>query len=319
MIRESLKPLSTSVSVRMVNSRYGLPYHINLEATTKCNLDCRQCGRSKLEAGSRDSDMTYELFSSIIDSLGYPTKHVNIIGLGEPLLNVQIFQMIEYTKKRGFDVSMTDNFTLIDEKVSLSLIDLHLDYLYASFDSVSKVEFEKIRTGASFDRVLENIKRVMKNKRRMQAGKPKVYFKTTISKENYSEIPDLVKLAEKLGLNGIDFAKQISQDEGYVNDPTFQLDPKILPKTDIEIVPCEMGNYPCQGLIGCFVTFDGKVMPCDHVIQILPREDFSRFQVGDLNNNTITKIWRSPQYRKVRKGLASGQYLPFCKKCPACR
>ena len=315
----SLDSLANSVAVRLVNSRYGQPYHINLEVTTKCNLNCRQCGKSRMPVHSRDSDMSFDLFRSIVDDLGYPTKHVNLIGLGEPLMNVQVFHMIEYIKKKGFEVSITDNFTLLDEKVSQSLIDLGLDYLYASFDSVSKVEFEKIRTGASFDRVLENIKHFVEIRLRNKAKKPLIYFKSTISKENYSEIPKIVKLAEDLGLDGVDFSKQISQDKGYFNDPAFHLDPEILPKTDLEIVPCEMGDYPCQGLIGCFVTFDGKVMPCDHVIQILQRDEFSSFQVGDLSSDAISKVWRSAHHRGIRKGLASGKFLPFCNKCPAYR
>ena len=34
-------PLAKSAGFRLINSRFGSPYHIIVEATTKCNLKCR--------------------------------------------------------------------------------------------------------------------------------------------------------------------------------------------------------------------------------------------------------------------------------------
>ncbi len=318
MIREFLSlPFIRSISYRLTNSRYGLPHHVMLEVTTKCNLKCRMCRRSKKTSGFLDSDMPFALFSSIMDNLGYPTRQICISGFGEPLLNPHIFSMIEYASKKGVEVSMTDNFTLVDDKISLSLINSGLNYLYASFDSVSKVEFEKIRNGANFDRVVENIKSFVETRHRVKTKNPKIIFKSTISEETYSEIPKLVKLAEELGLDGIDFGKQTNPNSDYLNDPTFSLDPKDLPKTKIDVIPCEMGNYQCQGILGCFVTLDGKVLPCDHIIQLLPRNEFSRFQLGNLKCSSMAEIWRSEKYRRIRRGLVSGDRFSFCKKCPA--
>lgn len=316
--RFSSFPLVKSAGSKLINSRYGLPYHIILEATTKCNLNCRMCMRSKQQSGIYDADMPFDLYSSIISSLKYPTRFVSFVGLGEQLLNPQILSMIGFAKKKGFEVSLTDNFTLLDKATALSLIKSRIDYLYASFDSVSRAEFERIRVGASFDDVVENIRNFVEAKKQLKAKKPKVFFKSTISKDNYSEVPEIIRLAEDMGLDGVDFSKEIRQDPDYVNDPSFYLDPRDLPETKMMIVLCEMSKvYPCQALSGCFITYDGQVLPCDHAIQILPRSEFSGFQIGDVKQNSIAEIWRSARHRRIRRGLASGKFLPFCKKCPA--
>jgi radical SAM protein with 4Fe4S-binding SPASM domain len=314
----STLPLVKSAGFKLINSRYGSPYHIIVEATTKCNLKCRMCMRSKRESGIYDADMPFDLYASIISNLKYPTRFVSFVGLGEQLLNPQFFPMIDFAKKKGFEVSLTDNFTLMDKETAHSLINSQIDYLYASFDSVSRVQFEKIRVGASFDTVVENIRSFVEAKKQLKSNKPKVFFKSTISKENYSEVSDLIRFAEELGLDGIDFSKEIRQAPDYVNDPSFYLDPTDLPETNLLIILCEMSKtYPCQALSGCFVTFDGKVLPCDHAMQILSRSEFSRYQLGDVRLNNITEIWRSEKHGRMRRGLASGEFLPFCEKCPA--
>ena len=311
-------PFVNSVALKFVNGRFGSPYHIMLEATTKCNIKCRTCLRSKQEWGISDSDMDLDLFHSLISNLKYPTRFINFVGMGEQLLHPQIFDMLKRTKKKGFEISLTDNFTLIDKEIAFKLLDSRIDYLYASFDSVSKEKFEKIRFGANFDDVVRNIRQFVEAKKQVNANKPRVFLKSTISKDNFSEVPHLLKFAEDLGLDGIDFCKEHSYYQNHVNDPAFYLDPKNLPPTKIEVILNEMGKiYPCQALPGCFVTFDGKVYPCDQMMQLLPRSAFARFQLGDVKVNSIAEIWRSEKYRRIRLNLASGVWLPFCGKCPA--
>ena len=311
-------PLAKSACFRLLNTRFGLPYHVILETTTKCNLKCRTCMRSKQKSDIFNSDMSFGLYESIIDDLKYPTRFVSFVGMGEQLLNPQIFRMIAIAKEKGFEVSLTDNFTLINKEVAVTLIKSQIDYVYASFDSVSKNKFEEIRFGANFDDVVKNITQFVELKKKNSSKKPKIFFKSTISKDNFSEIPALVRLAEDLCLDGIDFSKEHSYFQDNVNDSSFYLDPEDLPPSKLSFVLCEMGkNYPCQALTGCFVTFNGKVLPCDHVMQLLPRNEFSRFYVGDVKSNNITEIWRSKKHRRIRRGLASGDWLPFCKGCPA--
>jgi len=278
------------------------------------------CMKSNKEANTINSDMPLDLYNSIIGGLKYPTRYISLVGLGEPLLNPYIFSMIDSAKKKGFEVSLIDNFTLIDQNTSLSLIKSGLDYLYVSFDSTSKTLFEKMRTGASFEKVIENVQLFVTTKNELKAGKPTFLFKSTISRENFKEISQLIKLAEDLGVDGINFGKLCAQEEGYVNDLSLSLELEDLPKSKIEIYPCELSKtFPCCASKGCYVTSDGKVLPCGLIIEMIPRKQYSQIQLGNLKNGTIGNIWRSKEYREFRREIASGKLLPLCKKCPAWR
>jgi radical SAM protein with 4Fe4S-binding SPASM domain len=316
----SSNQISKIVRSQIVNNRLlGLPDFVQIEVTTKCNLRCKMCMKS-MEEGALNSDMTLSLFDSIMGRLKYPTQFVNLVGLGEPLLNPQIFSMIKHAKSRGLKVSLIDNFVLVDRDVSLSLIESGLDYLFVSIDSASKSTFEKFRTGASFDKVIENIKLFVATKNQAKTKRPLLIFKTTVSKDNISEIPQLIQLGEKLGADGFDFGKLISQEDTYVNDSSLSLSIEDLPKSKLSIDLCEMSKtYDCTAKKGCFITFDGKVLPCGHTEEILPRKRWSELQFGDLTRESIDKIWRSANHRQFRSELKSGERLASCKKCPAWR
>src|SRR4030066_775547 len=299
------------------NCYFGLPRFVQIETTTKCNLGCRYCERNKDESRVVNSDMSLDFFSSIVSQLRYPTQCIQLVGLGEPLLNPEIFSMIHFAKKKGFEVSLIDNFTLIDRDKSLALINSGLSFLYVSFDSVSKNTFEEIRTGACFEKVVENIKLFVKTKKEAKAKKPDFLFKSTISQSNFAEIPHLIRLAEDLGADGINFGKLMSENDSCANQSSVLLKEEDLPRSKIAIYPCELSkSYQCDAIKGCYVTFDGKVLPCGLMAESVSRAQYAQLQLGDLKFDKIANIWRANSYRKFRNKIGLTEFLPQCKTCP---
>jgi radical SAM protein with 4Fe4S-binding SPASM domain len=298
----------------------GLPYAVQIEITTKCNLRCEMCYRSKEQAGAVNSDMSLDFFKSIVSRLRYPARHVTLVGLGEPLLHPQLFSIIRSAKERGLLVSLISNFTLLDRDKSLSLINSGLDFLFVSFDSSTKSVFEKIRTGACFEEIIDNVKLFVKTKEEVKAKTPLFFFKSTVSRRNSEEIRQLIHLAESLGVEGIDFGKLFGEEDEYIHDPSCFLNMEEFKGSKIIIDPCEIGkSYQCDGIAGCYITFDGKVLPCGIMMQAIYRSDYSKYELGDLNTDTIDKIWRSDKFKQFRKQIKSHSrpYLPVCEECPA--
>ncbi len=314
-----LSRISGRVRRYFVNSaRFGLPIFVQVEITTRCNLRCVHCERNKDSARITNADMRLDLFKSIVGQLRYPTQGINLVGLGEPLLNPDVFSMIEFAKKKGFEVSLIDNFTLMNREKSRALIKSGLDYLYVSFDSVSKNVFEELRTGACFEIVVDNIKLFAETKKEANSEKPVFLFKSTISQKNFKEIPDLIKLAEDLGADGINFGKLMSRDKDSEDLCSMFLDEADLPKTKITVYPCELSRtYECDTLSGFYVSFDGKVLPCGLMAESASRAQYSQLQLGDLNVDKIAKIWRADNFRRLREKLKSGLYFEQCETCPA--
>ncbi len=307
---------SARVQKYMINSpRFGMPSSVQIEITTKCNISCRLCLRTIDPVRIVDADMSLDLFKSIISQLQGKIQSISLVGLGEPMLHPEVFSMIRFVKENGIEVSLIDNFTLINREKSLALIESGLDFLYVSFDNVSKEAFEERRTGACFENVVENIKLFVKTKREVKAKKPAFLFKSTIAQGNFAEIPNLIKFAEELGADGINFGKMMDEDESHIVNPP-RLDEKEFAKSKIDVFPCELSDsYQCDATRGCYVTFDGKVLPCGLMAESVSRARYPQLELGDLNKDTIINIWRSNGFRQLRKRIESGEYLLECKTC----
>jgi radical SAM protein with 4Fe4S-binding SPASM domain len=297
------------------NPYLGMPSFVQLEVTTKCNINCKLCLRNIDPARVIDSDMPLDLFESIIRQLKGGMCNISIVGMGEPLLHPEIFSMIRFIKQNDLQVSLIDNFTLMNREKSLALIDSGLDFLYVSFDNVSKREFEERRTGACFEKVVDNIKLFLKTRNEANSKKPVFIFKSTIDSTNYSEIPKLISFAEDIGADGINFGKTVDIEEFNIKSPHL-LNIQDIPDSSIKIDVCELGkSYECDATRGCYVTFDGKVLPCGLMPEWVSRADYPKVQLGDLKVEPIVKVWRSRHFRKLRKSIQSGTHLPQCKEC----
>jgi len=102
-----------------------LPRSIYIEPTSRCNELCQQCPRTLLSRED-DRDLSFDDFRSIVDQ--FPElERVVLHGLGEPLLNKALPQMIRYLKARGTYVLFNSNGILLNAKWGQELIDAGLD------------------------------------------------------------------------------------------------------------------------------------------------------------------------------------------------
>ena len=179
------------------------PRKLNIEVTTRCNLNCTMClSRVWKEASG---DMSMETFKALLPV--FPQlETVNIIGIGEPLLNPNIIEMIRLGKaslppKGTF--SLTTNATLIDDQMARRLVDTGIDAIVVSVDGAKPETFGAIRKDAALDQVLRNVDRL--NEAKQQQGKPvpRIGFEFVAMKRNVAELPQVVDLAAQHGVSFI--------------------------------------------------------------------------------------------------------------------
>jgi radical SAM protein with 4Fe4S-binding SPASM domain len=282
-------------------------------------MKCKTC----IRAPGENFDMPLDFFKSIIDQLRasqFGTEHVDLTGVGEPLLNQDLISMVKYAKRAGFRTGFTSNFTLMNEAIAEELIRTKTDYIYISIDSAKKETFEKLRVGANFEDVTSKVKLFVKTRKDMNSKAPTLKVTVTLSRKSMKEIPELISLAEDLGVESINFNMPINPEKQHcVRElPTL---PSWKEKLDTKV---DIGRravwlekpQPCVALRGCFITYDGKVLPCNGLMQLLPRTEYGKVQLGDLRRNTLREIWFSSRYRRLRAMLALGLNPDFCRYCP---
>ena len=91
-----------------------------------------------------------------------------LIGLGEPFMDPEIFERIEFCHRHSISTLLSTNGTFLDERTAARVLDSPLEQITLSFDGAKKETFEFYRKGAKFEKVRDNFVRFarMKHERR---------------------------------------------------------------------------------------------------------------------------------------------------------
>jgi len=84
---------------------------------------------------------------------------------GEPLLNPNIYKMIDMAEGVGIRTGISTNATRLDEQAASALLDSKLSLLLLCLDGTKPETYERIRVGAKFETVRDNIARFAEMKR----------------------------------------------------------------------------------------------------------------------------------------------------------
>ncbi len=111
---------------------------IRLEVTSHCNLQCEYCHNS--EYSNRKDDMTTDEILRLIQNIKnhYPINKILLTG-GEPLVNKDIFKIIEMISDLGIKADLVSNGTLLTEEVIKKLEQAGLKRIRISIDELGEI------------------------------------------------------------------------------------------------------------------------------------------------------------------------------------
>jgi hypothetical protein len=121
----------------------SLPRTLYLETTNRCDSKCQTCVRTFVTL-EPPRDLTLAEVERIVDQ--FPRlDRVVLHGIGEPLLNRELFEIIGCLKARGATVLFnSDAITLTPERAS-RLIETGLDEYRVSIDAASRETYRVVR------------------------------------------------------------------------------------------------------------------------------------------------------------------------------
>lgn len=269
-----------------------------LEPTSRCNLSCRTCIRNTWDEPMGDMDEgTFARVAAALPRFAH-LESVMFGGFGEPTAHPRILEMIRTVKDLGLRAEMTTNATLLDDALIEGLLRERLDTLWVSIDGTGEGSFERIRKGASFGRVLDNIERLGRaNRRRGMDREIEIGIAFVVLKTNLGDVKSLDRLARSVGARRILVSHVLPYSEAMEKEmlclqtltlETFTFAPGktelSLPRIDINSTTKDtifsllqgfenltfMGNRVAVDSRRCrfvhdrtaFVRWDGKISPC---------------------------------------------------------
>ena len=295
-----------------------------IEPTVRCNLNCITC--SEVTRGRTKKDMDFFEFENILDQFPYLIK-LALQGVGEPLLNRDLFRMIRLAKERKIYVYFNCNGTLLDDEISDQLIRSNLDLINFSIDGGTRAVYEKIRRGASFEDFRKRVKRFMEIKGSHPL--PEIHAWFVLNQYNREDLFPTLQLVRDLGISKLHIQRMHTwgrdDKRGVVNEEgPLKLRER---KKAVEKLSREAGvsvewlwdieevesKRRCQApWYTAYITVEGYVTPC-----CVHGSDPQLIQFGHLKEKSFKEIWNGGGYREFRRALKSDQPPFICRRCPA--
>ncbi len=271
------------------------PLHLDIEASCLCNLHCPFCAMSHKPISCQSgSFMSLDTFKNIIDEgaeYGLCAIKLNSCERGEPLLNKSLPEMISYAKEKGImDVYFNTNATLLTRDIGKKLIESGLDRISISFEGTTPEFYEKSRVGASFDKVVKNIKDFIQIRNEMGAKKPLLRVQTVALPELAPKLNEYKEFWEKI-----------------VDEVSF-IDFRDYSKTQGSLVSDWICPFLWQRML---ITWDGTISFCQ-------LDYFNSLNLGNVNKgDSIRFAWEGKAMEKVRELHKKGRSheVKLCDSC----
>ena len=306
-----------------------------IDISGNCNLDCSICSLpGHFPKKEPMSLATVERLENVFqnDSLRKIALQCNC----EPLINRDIIHILKYIKttNRNLVVSFVTNGVLLKKETIELLLKYNIDEISISIDGANKKSYEKIRRGANFDNVTENIRELVRQ-RNLENVSTKIGIVAVGLKQNVNELSAILDLVKNLGVdhlsvNGLEpyteeMAKQIlyGKDIDTKHENIFADLKQKAKKYSVGLflpslimVPSEFCNQE-----GCVISANGDVHPC-HVLSyerpfyyLGKKCKHEKITFGNINHADFYKIWRSKRYMQFRASLRVGRFPSVCDNC----
>jgi radical SAM protein with 4Fe4S-binding SPASM domain len=319
------------------------PRTLYLETTNRCNLRCKGCIQYR-GSWEPERDLSLEDVAMITDQLP-ALERVVLHGIGEPLLNKKLPEIIRHLKKRRIYVLFNSNGIPLDEQRQDELILAGVDEVRISIDAASSEGYRAIRNSDAFDQLLGNLHRFATTLARCHANRLKISLWFLGTRENITELPGLIKIAADIGVPEVYLQRLVyfQDDSGYGvarQDKTLVEAEK--KTSDLILESQELadrlgvsfkasgGTTPFASLQGqdhalapwrkchrpqtlAYITANGNVLPC--CISPFATIDYAAIVLGNVFAEPFADIWRGSKYQNFRRQRQTGTPPVCCRGC----
>ena len=293
---------------------------LQVETSSECNFRCASCALSLADYDRPERHMTADEFSRVLDAFPDVTK-VELQGVGEVFLNAQIFALIRAATDRGIQVHTFSNASRIERSTAAEIVASGLELINFSMDGADEPTFKKLRKGGTLKRYRRCVSNLVEARAAAGAARPLVGVMSVLSKANYRQAPQMIAIAESLGVDHIILTKLNS-------GPKPDQEPLLLGAEELAWLdalpryagPVEVHRayhpWTLAERMDCYwpksmtyVTVDGDVTPCCNYY------DSRELKLGNVYEQSGAEIWNGEAYRAFRRKLLAGDLPSKCRTC----
>lgn len=298
--------------------REKIPLEVSIELTHHCNFRCRHCYIPDFKVPDRlSTERILELLDELVE-MG--TLYLTFTG-GEVFLRRDWREIFRAARRKGFQITVLSNGSLIDEAIADELAGLH-SIVEISYYAAEASNFEAI-TGrdGSFETTTRAIRLLRERGIELQLKMP-------VMRINSGSVQGVRGFAEELGVDFQSFAKLLPMKDGggkpleermsraellsYVSGPHSAC---FLPG-EADVHPPAQGGPLCAAAHRfAAISSNGDVLACN----IMPGV------AGNILKESFREIWEASEWLKELRRLTRDdlrvcntcEYFSYCGRCPA--
>lgn len=292
--------------------QWGVPFSISIEPTTACNLRCPECP-SGLRAFSRPTgNLRSDFFRKTIDDLHRDLSFLIFYFQGEPYINPDFLDMVQYASQRGIYTITSTNGHFLNEENARKTIESGLDRLIISVDGSTQEVYEQYRKSGKLEVVLQGARNVVKWKKELKSKTPHLIFQFLVVRPNEHQIPEIYKLAEEIGIDEVRLktAQIYDYAQGSPLIPNQDRYSRYRKQADGSYrIKNQLLNHCWKLWHACVITWDGVVVPCCF-------DKDAQYRMGNLQEQSLREVWQQQPYREFRQQLLKGRdKIDICTNC----
>lgn len=293
--------------------QWGMPISISFEPTTSCNLRCPECPSGLREFSRPTGMLQKDFFQQTIDDIAPELLYLIFYFQGEPYLNPNFLEMVQYASKKGIYTATSTNAHYLTDENARKTVESGLDRLIISIDGTTQDVYQQYRVGGKLNKVIEGARNIVKWKKELNSKTPFVFFQFLVVKPNEHQIEEIKALGKEIGVDQVRF--KTAQVYNYEEDPN-QLIPsnnkysRYKKGKDGKMqVKSGLKNYCWKLWHANVITWDGLVVPCCF-------DKDAMHQVGNLKTQSFRDTWKNSNYHQFRTEiLNSRKNIDICSNC----
>jgi len=275
---------------------FGYPYWLVLDPCNYCNLHCPFCPTGQ-RRGSREIRMLSLLdFKDVLDKLGPYLINLDLVNWGEPFLNKDLPEMIQYAKAFNINVKIDSNFSYLTKDLAEKIVLSGLDSIICSIDGLTPETYSKYRVGGDLNTAMDNLKLLIDARRALGKAKPFITWQFLVFKHNEHEIKKVQGMGKEIGVDHVGITKAfIGKKEWMPNNPEYchYNKDKMKDGHSAEYFK-KTQNKLCNWLwIAAAINSNGSLSACCSIEN--ESDDF-----GNVFNIPFEEVWNGPKYRIAR-------------------
>lgn len=268
----------------------GGPVEVGIEATNACNISCSMCARAVMKRPI--GFMSWNTFINCVHAVKPFAELVWLHGLGEPLLQEKVVDMVAYCKRQGLAPAMSTNALLLDRDLSYKLLKQGLAYIIFPLDGATASVHEAIRPGSDYEKTVRNIKAFLDAKKALNLN-PAVIIQMVCQEKNRHEVNELItRWKNEAGVSAVRIKEMIDfSGNRQLRQPTEPLH--------------------------CYYLWRQHNFLWDGSVSICCSDNEGEISIGNVNEKAYADLWNGKEFQSVRKLHAQGRgaMMALCRRC----